>query len=617
MPEDFDATVKMDASGSPEPTTPIIISACAGGRRRDSAKVLAEDCSRFGLKYDFVEWPIGDDETWDDICSRKIQFYRDSLEKHRAPVFWMDATSRIVRKPRFLENAGCDFGAFLHGFTYLNGFDSEQTSRYFASTLIYFGYSEASLNFIDRMLEIQQQDPGLRATDGYFLEEAWRSHSRQLDITIFAPKHVVCVGEDLKPDASIATLFRGNADNRVSRFKRHDVRNLSISRQVHVLKHLTAEARLAKDLGSAKVLAGTTLKLDPSNQNAAIELSKTFTGKEKVEATRDLMQRYEPHWTGELPAKRRWVDIELQQGDLAIARRVCDDLLRSASPLDRGFAESSLYRIGLEERANEQGLTKAQRPKLWWMVSPYPGNFGDVLNPYIVDKLTGLPPAMVPQGTHNLVIGSVIKFAKKGTKVWGTGTPRMTDQLAPDADYRAVRGPRTRQLVLSSGGSVDEVFGDVAAFLPALYFPKIDKTHSVGLIRHTAHQRRPLATNGIKEIEILCVGDEGIERFIRDVLSCERIISTSLHGLIVAHAYGIPAEWATFKDDNIPMVGDGTKFHDYFESIGLEAHEPINFTGFGSLTAAIAKNITRLPERPIDLKRLASVSPFQLKAEYL
>ena len=57
-----------------------------------------------------------------------------------------------------------------------------------------------------------------------------------------------------------------------------------------------------------------------------------------------------------------------------------------------------------------------------------------------------------------------------------------------------------------------------------------------------------------------------IEEVIDKMLSCERIISTSLHGVIVAHSYKIPALWLKYGDK---LAGDDIKFYDYYESVGI------------------------------------------------
>ncbi len=593
---------------------PVIISAYAGDvYYYESAAKLRKDCERFGLSHDIVELQLNADDDWAKICRKKLAFIRERAEHHQAPVLWVDVDTRIIAPPTFLDGLNCDFGAFIRGFRYIRDFDPEQYPRFFAPTILFFGRTEKARGFLDLMVQLEQANTDLSATDDFFLEEAWRQHSEQLDVTIFSPRHIKIPNRPFDPKASLQMGVSGNVKHYIRSVEQHGARNVSAARKTQVINQLAVDARTEKDMTSAAFLANLALKIDPSNQDAVIELSKTFPAKEKAGATRELMQRFQENWSGSLRAKRRWVDIELQSGDLSVARQVCESLLESTEGADRDFALSRIARIELDERARQMGLSKDQRPNLWWMENPYPGNFGDTLNPYIVEKLTGLPPLFVPAGKGSLVIGSIIKFAREGTKVWGAGTPRMTDELSPDADYRAVRGPRTRQLVLQSGGWVDEVFGDAAAFLPTIYWPAVEKTHAVGLVRHLSHQDRSLTLDGVRDIDIRRVGYAAIEAFIRELLSCERIISTSLHGLIVAHAYGIPAEWGQFKDEGLQPAGDDTKFLDYFESVGIKPHQAIDLSGSATLSESISRQILRLPDRPTDLRKLAAVSPFTLK----
>ncbi len=58
---------------------------------------------------------------------------------------------------------------------------------------------------------------------------------------------------------------------------------------------------------------------------------------------------------------------------------------------------------------------------------------------------------------------------------------------------------------------------------------------------------------------------------IDNILSCEIILSSSLHGLIVADAYNTPSSWIKFSNK---VYGNGFKFRDYYASIGYE-EDPI------------------------------------------
>ena len=51
-----------------------------------------------------------------------------------------------------------------------------------------------------------------------------------------------------------------------------------------------------------------------------------------------------------------------------------------------------------------------------------------------------------------------------------------------------------------------------------------------------------------------------IEEFVNDVCRCEKIYSSSLHGIVCANAYGIPVERIKLGDK---MIGGDFKFNDY------------------------------------------------------
>ncbi len=59
-----------------------------------------------------------------------------------------------------------------------------------------------------------------------------------------------------------------------------------------------------------------------------------------------------------------------------------------------------------------------------------------------------------------------------------------------------------------------------------------------------------------------------VEDFIDQVNACDKIFSSSLHGLITADAYSVPSQWVEFSRDRIG--GDRTKYLDYYMSIGLD-----------------------------------------------
>ncbi|MGA9590265.1 MAG: polysaccharide pyruvyl transferase family protein, partial [Salegentibacter sp.] len=121
-------------------------------------------------------------------------------------------------------------------------------------------------------------------------------------------------------------------------------------------------------------------------------------------------------------------------------------------------------------------------------------NYGDLLSKYLVEKISGRKVKFVQpkkqawfklNKINYLAIGSILPHATKNSIVWGSGIIDREHQIAK-ADFKAVRGPRTRKFLLDSGYQCPEVYGDPALLLP-LYFnpdPKVEKKYEIGIIPH-------------------------------------------------------------------------------------------------------------------------------------
>lgn len=208
---------------------------------------------------------------------------------------------------------------------------------------------------------------------------------------------------------------------------------------------------------------------------------------------------------------------------------------------------------------------------VWWSKAPQPGNFGDILTPLIIENLFDHKCvfAQIQSRTPTLLgVGSIISKAVSNTVVWGSGMMKLKDPLKRDATYLAVRGPITHESLIEQHANCPPVFGDPALLMPKIYKPtNVNKKYEYGLFAHYVDHAavskwygtdpqilviNPLHANPLHVIDLVC--------------QCKRIISSSLHGVIIAHAYGIPAVWARHSDK---LDGDGTKFKDYFYSVKL------------------------------------------------
>lgn len=235
---------------------------------------------------------------------------------------------------------------------------------------------------------------------------------------------------------------------------------------------------------------------------------------------------------------------------------------------------------------------------VWWSTGPRPGNLGDVLTPVLLERM-GVPFRRASRTKADLLAtGSIIRFAQAGQAVWGSGAMFATDRPSPGARYLAVRGPLTRDVVLRRGGDCPEIYGDPALLLPTVYAPPTEKRHEIGLVPHYVDAKDPqVRTSDLPIINPLRADPLNV---VDEIRSCHAILSSSLHGIIVAHAYGIPAAWVRLGDR---LDGDDTKFRDYAASVGIE------LPAYRSLSGAVPV----LPE-PFDPEPLMAALPVGVAA---
>ena len=220
-------------------------------------------------------------------------------------------------------------------------------------------------------------------------------------------------------------------------------------------------------------------------------------------------------------------------------------------------------------------------------------NLGDTLSPVICRWM--LERASVPYGKkirrtrHLMALGSILGGdGFFDAIVWGSGI-KSFDQIAAlskrryfqKLDIRCVRGPLTREALSACGYQCPEAYGDPGILMPLIYKPEVKKIHRVGVILHFK-QNYDLPTD-MKSINIRT---DDYRQFIDELLSCEKIVSSSLHGIILAEAYGIPAVF----------LGEGRdlemfKYYDWYYSTGRK-----NVKAAYSLEEAVKMPPMALPE---------------------
>lgn len=211
-------------------------------------------------------------------------------------------------------------------------------------------------------------------------------------------------------------------------------------------------------------------------------------------------------------------------------------------------------------------------------------NFGDALTPYILTRLTGKNVVYndpSPDIVTYMITGSMLDDDITNSIVWGCGIAWRNDQIRKPYRIDAVRGPISRERVIECGYKCPDVYGDPGLILPKLYQPESNIKYNLGIIPHytdfeLANSRYGMI-DSIKVINLL----DPVEKIIDEICSCNVTVSSSLHGLVVSQAYNKPNLWVEFSNN---VIGDGTKFNDYFLSIGIEPYKPLNLRDYAEHT---------------------------------
>jgi len=236
-------------------------------------------------------------------------------------------------------------------------------------------------------------------------------------------------------------------------------------------------------------------------------------------------------------------------------------------------------------------------------------NWGDALNPILVELLSGRKVQHLENLFHDryLVIGSILEGANSHAVVWGSGfIGEGSSTIEPPRSVCAVRGPLSRAALIKAGTYCPPVYGDPALLLPWFFNPIVDRRYEIGILPHYVDKDHPWVKQHENDPHVLIIDVEGgIGSVIRAVKSCNIILSSSLHGLILADSYGIPNAWINLSN---LILGGHFKFRDYRLSIGAGEPHAFNIRMDSSLKEV---SLYAEPhELKIDLRKLLLACPF-------
>lgn len=198
--------------------------------------------------------------------------------------------------------------------------------------------------------------------------------------------------------------------------------------------------------------------------------------------------------------------------------------------------------------------------RAFWYLS---NNFGDNLNHFLLKNIfkKEVVFAWVRDKPHLILCGSIISECNNWTRVIGAGLGAEYQRVNPMADIVVVRGHKTAELV-----NKDAAVGDPALVLPLFYQSKAKKQYDAAIIPHWLDYEYVIGKFPSHHIIDPFLP---VKEFVDEVSKCDRIISSSLHGLIVADAYGVPNAWMDIAG------GDQFKYHDYYTTTAEAPEKPL------------------------------------------
>lgn len=203
----------------------------------------------------------------------------------------------------------------------------------------------------------------------------------------------------------------------------------------------------------------------------------------------------------------------------------------------------------------------------WWNDRP---NFGDALAPLLIKRFAGIKHVEHGYVHESQVasIGSILEHLSPNYPgiILGAGKLHSDSRLhlhtmRPE-QILALRGP-----ISASGIKGDYILGDPGLLADELVGYQ-EKEHQVGILPHWSDNQleQKFATLLAKYNPLVIDPADDPLDVVRAIGSCHKLVTSSLHGVIVADSFGMARRFEYTK--GFDRDGGLTKFRDYSASIG-------------------------------------------------
>lgn len=193
-------------------------------------------------------------------------------------------------------------------------------------------------------------------------------------------------------------------------------------------------------------------------------------------------------------------------------------------------------------------------------------NFGDEITPYVLRELTGEKIGWRPPSRADVfAVGSILEIYGKrarGAKIFGSGIRSGAWPFAPVAPLAvcSVRGTHTRDALGLAG---ETPLGDPGLAVAMLDVGTVRRSLRPAVVPHFGTFGSREGQDAVSALraagfDVLLPNTNALD-MVRRIASASYVVTSSLHGMVFAHALGIPAVLTSFSGHAEPSF----KYDDY------------------------------------------------------
>lgn len=214
----------------------------------------------------------------------------------------------------------------------------------------------------------------------------------------------------------------------------------------------------------------------------------------------------------------------------------------------------------------------------WWNKVP---NFGDRITPLLLRHYGLFPVYSSEVDSEIIMVGSILqRFPETyNGMILGAGLLKDIRLKFSDATILSLRGELTKR---NLGIKKEIILGDPGLLAGKIIQKRTQKEYKLGIVPHFLDKDNRAIVQIYKKypdnVYMIDVAKPP-KMVFEDIDRCEFILSSSLHGLVVADALYIPNAWLVLSNK---VARDGFKYYDYASIFG-EEYKPLRISGEESL----------------------------------